>query len=57
MQKLKQQLITVHRPHDVYVYPGTGHWFFEQDRRDAYDAKSARLAWTRTVKFLKAHLP
>ena len=39
-----------------HTYPGTGHWFFEQDRPDAYDAKASRVAWDRTLEFLKAHL-
>ena len=41
--------------HEVtfYRYPGTGHWFFEPDRVDAYDPAAASLAWERTLAFLK----
>ncbi len=39
-----------------HTYPGTTHWFFEKDRSDAYDARAARVAWQRTVRFLTTHL-
>lgn len=41
------------RPATIYRYPGTGHWFFEPDRADAYDPAAAALAWDRTLEFLK----
>jgi carboxymethylenebutenolidase len=34
-------------------YPGSGHWFFEPDRTQAYDPAAAALAWERTLAFLK----
>jgi carboxymethylenebutenolidase len=41
------------RPVTFYQYPNTGHWFFEPDRTDAYNAEAAELAWERTLEFLK----
>jgi carboxymethylenebutenolidase len=39
-----------------YTYPGVGHWFFEEDRADHYNAEASRLAWERTVEFLRVRL-
>ena len=44
------------RPVTFYRYPGVGHWFFEPDRPDAYDAASAELAWERTLDFLQRNV-
>jgi carboxymethylenebutenolidase len=50
---LKQQLEAAGRRVEFYTYPGTGHWFFESDRPDAYDKEAAAQAWERTLRFLK----
>lgn len=41
------------RPVTFHQYPGTGHWFFEPDRTDAYNEAAANLAWERTLEFLR----
>jgi carboxymethylenebutenolidase len=41
------------RPVTFYRYEGLGHWFFERDRQNAYNEAAARLAWDRTIDFLK----
>jgi carboxymethylenebutenolidase len=53
----ERQLRAAGRDAEFHHYPATGHWFFERDRPDAYDAQAARLAWRRTVGFLDRHLP
>ncbi len=39
----------------IYNYPGTAHWFMEEDRPE-YDPSAASLAWERTLEFLKQSL-
>jgi carboxymethylenebutenolidase len=36
----------------LHLYPGTVHWFMEEDRPE-YDPAAASLAWERTLQFLK----
>jgi carboxymethylenebutenolidase len=50
--ELEASLRAAGRPVTFYTYPGTGHWFFEPDRADAYQAEAANLAWERTLAFL-----
>ncbi len=56
VQELEKLLRTNGRDVTFYTYPGTSHWFFEKDRPDAYDSKSADIAWQRTLQFLTNHL-
>jgi carboxymethylenebutenolidase len=39
----------------LHFYPGTAHWFMEEDRPE-YDPAAASLAWKRTLEFLKQSL-
>jgi carboxymethylenebutenolidase len=53
VKDLEESLREAGREVTYYRYPGTGHWFFEPDRKDAYDPPAASLAWERTLAFLK----
>jgi len=52
VDELEESLMRAHRPVTFYRYPGTGHWFFEPDRSQAYNQAAATLAWDRTLAFL-----
>jgi carboxymethylenebutenolidase len=53
VQELEEALRQAGRPFRFHRYPGTGHWFFEPDRTDAFDEGAAALAWDRTLAFLR----
>jgi carboxymethylenebutenolidase len=50
---LEASLRRADRPVTFYRYSGTGHWFCEPDRSEAYNEAAARLAWDRTLDFLR----
>lgn len=56
MGRMEEMLLAASRDATFYVYPGTGHWFFEDDRPDAFNAKAAERAWRRTLDFLHSRL-
>ena len=53
---LEKKLREAQRPVTFYTYPGTMHWFIENDRADAYHPMAAQLAWDRTVAFFHQYL-
>jgi carboxymethylenebutenolidase len=53
IDNLEESLKRAGRPVTFYHYSGTGHWFCEPDRVQAYDQSAADLAWERTLAFLK----
>ena len=53
VENLEESLKKTGHPVVFYIYENTGHWFFEPDRMDAYNEVAAKLAWKRTLEFLK----
>lgn len=53
VEALEASLRRSSRSVTFHTYPGVGHWFAEPDRDDAYDEAAARLAWERTIAFLR----
>jgi carboxymethylenebutenolidase len=39
-----------------FVYPGTRHAFFNDDRPEDHDPQASRIAWARTIEFLRNRL-
>jgi carboxymethylenebutenolidase len=56
VRALETKIRAAGREVTFHVYPGTGHWFVEPNRPDAYNAAAADLVWERTLAFLKARL-
>lgn len=52
---LDAKLTSLHRNHDIKVYPEAGHAFFD-DTRDSYVASAATDAWTRTLVWFGRNL-
>lgn len=56
VQKLKDRLISANRDIAFFTYAGTKHWFFEEDRLEAFNEEASHLAWNRTIDFLHENL-
>jgi carboxymethylenebutenolidase len=56
VNNLEAALRKANRPVSFYNYQGTGHWFAEPDRPEAFNPAAAQLAWDRTLTFLKDSL-
>ena len=40
---------------EMFIYPDTDHAFFNDTRPEVYSAEASKLAWDRTLKFLREH--
>jgi len=52
---LEAELHLLDKETTFHRYPGTQHWFFEDDRPE-HDPEAGELAWQRTLEFLRRHL-
>lgn len=56
IQKLETSIRSAGRNVTFHYYDNVGHWFFEENRPDAYNESAAKLAWDRTLTFLREKL-
>ncbi len=56
IQKLETSIRSAGRNVTFHYYDNVGHWFFENNRPDAYNEQAAQLAWDRTLSFLNEKL-
>jgi carboxymethylenebutenolidase len=56
IEQMVQGLARYGKPGTVQVYPEADHAFFNDTRPEVYRAQDARLAWDRTLMFLRQHL-
>ena len=54
-QKLDVELDRYNIPHDIKIYPGTRHSFFNDTGR-VYNAAAAQDSWQRVMTFFKEHI-
>jgi carboxymethylenebutenolidase len=55
-QALEDTLAKLGKRARMYVYPGTQHAFFNDQRPEVYDMTAAREAWEKTLTFLRDEL-
>jgi carboxymethylenebutenolidase len=55
-RKLDEVLDTYDISHDIKIYPGARHSFFNDQRPQSYNAEAAADAWQRTLAFFKQHI-
>jgi carboxymethylenebutenolidase len=55
-RQLEQQLKKMGKSVKVVVYPGAGHAFFNDTRKEAHKPDAAADAWKRTIDFLRGNV-
>ena len=53
---LEDQIRQLGHQVEFYIYPGTTHAFFNDDRPDVYAEAAAKQSWERTLSFFRQHL-
>jgi len=53
---LERSLKELGKSCEIHVYPEVDHAFFNDERKEVYNAAAAEDAWKRTIKFYEEHL-
>ncbi|MEA2932447.1 MAG: carboxymethylenebutenolidase [Actinomycetota bacterium] len=56
VRKLEDTLTELGKEVRMFLYPATHHAFFNDTRPEVYDEEAARVAWVRTLEFLRSKL-
>lgn len=56
VRELESRLAALGKRHEMHIYPGADHAFFNDERPEVYQAEAARDAWERTIGFFKGEL-
>lgn len=56
VHEFEKELEQARVPHDIHIYPGAGHAFFNDARSDSFKPDAARDAWTRTLEWFRKYL-
>lgn len=56
VRALEAQLKDLGKDVEMFIYPGTDHAFFNDDRPEVHDADAAAQAWERAIAFFRRHL-
>jgi carboxymethylenebutenolidase len=56
VRAFEAQLEQQHVPHEVHIYPGTSHAFFNDTRPAIYAATEAQDAWQKTLAWFRQYL-
>lgn len=55
-QKLQRELENCGIPHDIKIYTGARHSFFDENRHRVYDSAASEDSWRRTLEFFGRHI-
>jgi len=56
VRQLESKLKELGKQVEIYIYEGTDHAFFNEQRPEVYDPQAAEDAWRRTIDFYRQHL-